>query len=103
MLITISTPHLSDADKQLLISASEQPAANIWVIFNGDGVYAPALEAAFFQTLPNLEDNESMLNFAFVSNDAIARGVNMPKHIKAVSNSEFATISAKHKHWIPLS
>ncbi|HBL19285.1 MAG TPA: hypothetical protein DDZ29_00245, partial [Alteromonas mediterranea] len=52
MLITITTPNLSSADKQLLI-ATLKLAPYACVVFVGDGVYAPALNTAFFEQLAN--------------------------------------------------
>lgn len=47
MLITISTPILSTEYKQLIEATYEQ-STSTYVVFVGDGVYAPALNTAFF-------------------------------------------------------
>ena len=113
MLITITTPNLSSADKQLLIATLKQaPYAS--VVFVGDGVYAPALNTAFFEQLANtVKDTvtdtvkgavkiKSTPNLSFVSTDAATRGANLPEFINPISYKELAAISAKNKHWIPL-
>ena len=113
MLITITTPNLSSADKQLLIATLKQ-APYACVVFVGDGVYAPALNTAFFEQLANtLKDTvtdtvkdavkiKSTPNLSFVSTDAATRGANLPEFINPISYKELAAISAKNKHWIPL-
>ena len=47
MLITISTPNLCTEYKQLIEATYEQ-STSTYVVFVGDGVYAPALNTAFF-------------------------------------------------------
>lgn len=109
MLITITTPNLSSADKQLLIATLEQ-APYACVVFVGDGVYAPALNTAFFEQLANtVKDtvksavkDKSTPNLSFVNTDAATRGANLPEFINPISYKELAAISAKNKHWIPL-
>ncbi|WP_278384878.1 hypothetical protein [Alteromonas mediterranea] len=113
MLITITTPNLSSADEQLLIATLKQ-APYACVVFVGDGVYAPALNTAFFEQLANtVKDTvtdtvknavkiKSTPNLSFVSTDAATRGANLPEFINPISYKELAAISAKNKHWIPL-
>lgn len=118
MLITISTPNLSAENKQFIAAAFKQtPSA--YVVFVGDGVYAPALNSAFFGQLANSAGNtvkstvegtkkdtikdKSALNLSFLSTDAATRGANLPEHINPISHKELAAISAKNQHWIPLS
>ncbi|MBR9783141.1 MAG: hypothetical protein GYB34_02055 [Gammaproteobacteria bacterium] len=113
MLITITTPNLSSADKQLLIATLKQ-APSACVVFVGDGVYAPALNAAFFEQQANtVKDTvtdtvkgavkiKSTPNLSFFSTDAATRGANLPEFINPISYKELAAISAKNKHWIPL-
>ena len=109
MLITITTPNLSSADKQLLIATLKQ-APYACVVFVGDGVYAPALNTSFFEQLANTVTDtvkgavkdKSTPNLSFVSTDAATRGANLPEFINPISYKELAAISAKNKHWIPL-
>ena len=106
MLITISTPNLSTEYKQLIEATFEQ-STSTYVVFVGDGVYAPALNTAFFEQLANTVEStvkdKSTLNLSFLSTDADTRGANLPEHINPISHKEFAAISAKNQHWIPLS
>ena len=106
MLITISTPILSTEYKQLIEATYEQ-STSIYVVFVGDGVYAPALNTAFFEQLANTLEStvkdKSTLNLSFLSTDADTRGANLPEHINPISHKELAAISAKNQHWIPLS
>lgn len=118
MLITISTPNLSTEYKQL-IEATFQQATSAYVVFVGDGVYAPALNAAFFEQLANTlkstvgntvkstakksAKDKPTLNLSFLSTDADTRGANLPEHFNPISHKELAAISAKNQHWIPLS
>ncbi|CAI3958478.1 MAG: hypothetical protein Altm2KO_00160 [Alteromonas macleodii] len=106
MLITISTPNLSTEYKQLIEATFEQ-STSTYVVFVGDGVYAPALNTAFFEQLANTVEStvkdKSTLNLSFLSTDADTRGANLPEHINPISHKELAAISAKNQHWIPLS
>ncbi|RZP32071.1 MAG: hypothetical protein EVA22_09470 [Alteromonas sp.] len=106
MLITISTPNLSTEYKQLIEATYEQ-STSTYVVFVGDGVYAPALNTEFFEQLVNTVKStvkdESTLNLSFLSRDAATRGANLPEHINPISHKELAAISAKNQHWIPLS
>ncbi len=106
MLITISTPNLSTEYKQLIEATFEQSTFT-YVVFVGDGVYAPALNTAFFEQLANTVEStvkdKSTLNLSFLSTDADTRGANLPEHINPISHKELAAISAKNQHWIPLS
>jgi len=106
MLITISTPILSTEYKQLIEATYEQ-STSTYVVFVGDGVYAPALNTAFFEQLANTLEStvkdKSTLNLSFLSTDADTRGANLPEHINPISHKELAAISAKNQHWIPLS
>ncbi len=106
MLITISTPNLSTEYKQLIEATFEQ-STSTYVVFVGDGVYAPALNTAFFEQLANTLErtvkDKSTLNLSFLSTDADTRGANLPEHINPISHKELAAISAKNQHWIPLS
>ena len=114
MLITISTPNLSTEYKQLIEATFEQ-STSTYVVFVGDGVYAPALNTAFFERLANTVKStvESTtkgtakdiptLNLSFLSTDAATRGANLPEHFNPISHKELAAISAKNQHWIPLS
>lgn len=102
MLITISTPNLSTEYKQL-IEATFQQATSAYVVFVGDGVYAPTLNTAFFEELVNTVKDKSTLSLSFLSTDAATRGANLPEHFNPISYKELAAISAKNQHWIPLS
>ena len=106
MLIIISTPILSTEYKQLIEATFEQ-STSTYVVFVGDGVYAPALNTAFFEQLANTVEStvkdKSTLNLSFLSTDADTRGANLPEHINPISHKELAAISAKNQHWIPLS
>ena len=106
MLITISTPNLSTEYKQLIEATFEQ-STSTYIVFVGDGVYAPALNTAFFEqlayTVGNTEKDKPTLNLSFLSTDANTRGANLPEHINPISHKELAAISAKNQHWIPLS
>ena len=106
MLITISTPNLSTEYKQLIEATFEQ-STSTYVVFVGDGVYAPALNTAFFEQLANTLEStvkdKSTLNLSFLSTDAATRGANLPEHFNPISHKELAAISAKNQHWIPLS
>ena len=106
MLITISTPNLSTEYKRLIEATFEQ-STSTYVVFVGDGVYAPALNTAFFEQLANTLEStvkdKSTLNLSFLSTDADTRGANLPEHINPISHKELAAISAKNQHWIPLS
>ncbi len=106
MLITISTPILSTEYKQLIEATYEQ-STSTYVVFVGDGVYAPALNTAFFEQLANTVEStakdKSTLNLSFLSTDAATRGVNLPEQFNPISHKELAAISAKNQHWIPLS
>ena len=106
MLITISTPNLSTEYKQLIEATFEQ-STSTYVVFVGDGVYAPALNTAFFERLANTvkstAKDKSTLNLSFLSTDADTRGANLPEHFNLISHKELAAISAKNQHWIPLS
>ncbi|MEC7632334.1 MAG: hypothetical protein VYA33_02630 [Pseudomonadota bacterium] len=106
MLITISTPNLSTEYKQLIEATFEQ-STSTYVVFVGDGVYAPALNTAFFEQLANTVEStvkdKSTLNLSFLSTDADTRGANLPEHFNPISHKELAAISAKNQHWIPLS
>ena len=106
MLITISTPNLSTEYKQLIEATFEQ-STSTYVVFVGDGVYAPTLNTAFFEQLANTLEStvkdKSTLNLSFLSTDADTRGANLPEHINPISHKELAAISAKNQHWIPLS
>ena len=106
MLITISTPNLSTEYKQLIEATYEQ-STSTYVVFVGDGVYAPSLNTAFFEQLANTLEStvkdKSTLNLSFLSTDADTRGANLPEHINPISHRELAAISAKNQHWIPLS
>lgn len=106
MLITISTPNLSTEYKQLIEATFEQ-STSTYIVFVGDGVYAPALNTAFFEQLANTLEStvkdKSTLNLSFLSTDADTRGANLPEHFNPISHKELAAISAKNQHWIPLS
>ncbi|KHT58299.1 hypothetical protein RJ44_13845 [Alteromonas macleodii] len=106
MLITISTPNLSTEYKQFIDATYEQ-STSTYVVFVGDGVYAPALNTAFFEQLANTVKNKvkdkPTLNLSFLSTDAATRGANLPEHFNPISHKELAAISAKNQHWIPLS
>ena len=106
MLITISTPILSTEYKQLIEATYEQ-STSTYVVFVGDGVYAPSLNTAFFEQLANTLEStvkdKSTLNLSFLSTDAATRGANLPEHFNPISHKELAAISAKNQHWIPLS
>ena len=122
MLITISTPILSTEYKQLIEATYEQ-SISTYVVFVGDGVYAPALNTAFIEQLANSAEStvgntvkstvenatkdtvkdKSALNLSFLSTDAATRGANLPEHFNLISYKELAAISAKNQHWIPLS
>jgi hypothetical protein len=106
MLITISTPNLSTEYKQLIEATFEQ-STSTYVVFVGDGVYAPALNTAFFERLANTvkgtAKDKPTLNLSFLSTDADTRGANLPEHFNPISHKELAAISAKNQHWIPLS
>jgi len=106
MLITISTPNLCTEYKQLIEATYEQ-STSTYVVFVGDGVYAPALNTAFFEQLANTLEStvkdKSTLNLSFLSTDADTRGANLPEHFNPISHKELAAISAKNQHWIPLS
>ena len=106
MLITIATPNLSTEYKQLIEATFEQ-STSTYVVFVGDGVYAPALNTAFFEQLANTLEStvkdKSTLNLSFLSTDADTRGANLPEHFNPISHKELAAISAKNQHWIPLS
>ncbi|MEC9061646.1 MAG: hypothetical protein VYC55_08590 [Pseudomonadota bacterium] len=106
MLITISTPNLCTEYKQLIEATYEQ-STSTYVVFVGDGVYAPALNTAFFEQLANTVEStvkdKSTLNLSFLSTDADTRGANLPEHFNPISHKELAAISAKNQHWIPLS
>lgn len=106
MLITISTPNLCTEYKQLIEATYEQ-STSTYVVFVGDGVYAAALNTAFFEQLPNTVKStvkdKSTLNLSFLSTDAVTRGANLPEHFNPISHKELAAISAKNQHWIPLS
>ena len=106
MLITISTPILSTEYKQLIEATYEQ-STSTYVVFVGDGVYAPSLNTAFFEQLANTVEStvkdKSTLNLSFLSTDADTRGANLPEHFNPISHKELAAISAKNQHWIPLS
>lgn len=106
MLITISTPNLSTEYKQLIEATFEQ-STSTYIVFVGDGVYAPALNTAFFEQLANTVEStvkdKSTLNLSFLSTDADTRGANLPEHFNPISHKELAAISAKNQHWIPLS
>ena len=106
MLITISTPNLCTEYKQLIEATYEQ-STSTYVVFVGDGVYAPALNTAFFEQLANTVEStvkdKSTLNLSFLSTDAATRGANLPEHFNPISHKELAAISAKNQHWIPLS
>tara|TARA_Y100000588_G_scaffold277621_1_gene294139 strand:- start:83 stop:403 length:321 start_codon:yes stop_codon:yes gene_type:complete len=106
MLITISTPNLCTEYKQLIEATFEQ-STSTYVVFVGDGVYAPALNTAFFEQLANTLEStvkdKSTLNLSFLSTDADTRGANLPEHFNPISHKELAAISAKNQHWIPLS
>ena len=106
MLITISTPNLCTEYKQLIEATYEQ-STSTYVVFVGDGVYAPALNTEFFEQLVNTVKStvkdESTLNLSFLSRDAAIRGANLPEHFNPISHKELAAISAKNQHWIPLS
>ena len=106
MLITISTPNLCTEYKQLIEATFEQ-STSTYVVFVGDGVYAPALNTAFFEQLANTLEStvkdKSTLNLSFLSTDAATRGANLPEHFNPISHKELAAISAKNQHWIPLS
>jgi len=97
---------LSTEYKQL-IEATFQQATSAYVVFVGDGVYAPTLNTAFFEqlanTLKSTVKDKSTLNLSFLSTDAATRGANLPEHIHPISYKELAAISAKNQHWIPLS
>ncbi|GAB5391520.1 MAG: hypothetical protein Altm1KO_10380 [Alteromonas macleodii] len=101
MLITISTPNLSTEYKQLIEATFEQ-STSTYVVFVGDGVYAPALNTAFFEQLANTVEStvkdKSTLNLSFLSTDADTRGANLPEHINPISHKELAAISAKNQH-----
>ncbi len=106
MLITISTPNLCTEYKQLIEATYEQ-STSTYVVFVGDGVYAPALNTAFFEQLANTLEStvkdKSTLNLSFLSTDADTRGANLPEHFNPITHKELAAISAKNQHWIPLS
>jgi hypothetical protein len=106
MLITISTPNLSTEYKQL-IEATYKQSTSTYIVFVGDGVYAPALNTEFFEQLANTVKStvkdKSTLNLSFLSTDAATRGANLPEHFNPISHKELAAISAKNQHWIPLS
>jgi hypothetical protein len=114
MLIIISIPNLSNEYKQLIEAAFEQ-STSAYVVFVGDGVYAPALNTAFFEQLANTvkstvegttkgtAKDKPTLNLSFLSTDADTRGANLPEHINPISHKELAALSAKNQHWIPLS
>jgi hypothetical protein len=97
MLITISTPILSTEYKQLIEATYEQ-STSTYVVFVGDGVYAPALNTAFFEQLANTLEStvkdKSTLNLSFLSTDADTRGANLPEHFNPISHKELSAISA---------
>ena len=103
MLITISTPTLSIADKQFLTAAVKQSNADLSVVCVSDGVYAPKIESAFFEKLTNSGKEESPFSLAFVDSDASSRGARLPEHATPITSRELAALSAKHIHWITFS
>ena len=114
MLIIISTPILSTEYKQLIEATYEQ-STSTYVVFVGDGVYAPAFNTAFFERLANTvkstvdsttkstAKDKPTINLSFLNTDADTRGANLPEHFNPISHKELAAISAKNQHWIPLS
>ncbi len=103
MLITILTSTLSTADKQLLTAAFEQSNAIVSIACLGDGVYAPGVDAVFFESLTTFMNNNPQLNVFFLSSDAVSRGVNLPAQITPISNKELAALSARNTQWVTLS
>ena len=103
MLITISTPTLSIADKQFITTAVKQSGADISVVCVSDGVYAPTIESAFFEKLTNSGKEESPFSLAFVDSDASSRGARLPENATPITSREFAALSVKHTHWVTLS
>ena len=102
MLISISTPTISVADKQFLMAALEQLSVDVCVVCIGDGVYAPTIESLFFEEFTNHLKEESPLNLAFVDSDASARGAKLPEQAMSITSREFAALSAKNTHWVTL-
>ena len=103
MLITISTPTLSIADKQFLTTAVKQSGADVSVVCVSDGVYAPTIESTFFEKLTNSGKEESPFSLAFVDSDASSRGAKLPDYASPITPRELAALSAKHIHWITFS
>jgi len=98
MLITISTPILSTEYKQLIEATYEQ-STSTYVVFVGDGVYAPALNTAFFERLANMVKStvkdKPTLNLSFLSTDADTRGTNLPEHFNPISHKELLQYQQK--------
>ena len=103
MLITISIPTISIADRQFLTAAVEQSGADVSVVCVSDGVYAPTIESTFFEKLTNNSKEESPFKLAFVDSDASSRGARLPENATPITSREFAALSAKHTHWVTLS
>ena len=103
MLITISTPTLSIADKQFLTAAVELSKADVSVVCVSDGVYAPKIDSAFFEKLTNSGKEESPFSLAFVDSDASSRGAKLPDYATPITSRELAALSTKHIHWITFS
>lgn len=110
MIITVTTPHLSVADKSLISAALKKatfssPTSNITVVMTGDGVYAQALEQDFFSTLmKDISSSHHSFNgnspFYALQSDVTSRGVQCHKLVNMLSNSEFAALSSSHQQWV---
>ena len=104
MLINITTPNLSDADKAFLTAAFEQSDSTyaVCAVCTGDGVYAPALHPDLFVALARLAQPETTLRVAVLDSDAASRGAQLPEHITLITLNEFAALSANYTQWVTL-
>lgn len=100
MLILITHPHLSSADKSLL-SATIKQSTLVAVVCTGDGVYAPMLNHALFEALLSSPTNGN-IELCVLKDDMTARGSNSVQGIKPISNQDFAVLSSAHQQWVTL-
>lgn len=99
MLILITHPHLSLADKSLL-SATIKQSTLVAVVCTGDGVYAPMLNHALFEAL--LTSTTGNIELCALKDDMVTRGANSVQGIKPISNQDFAVLSSAHQQWVTL-
>ncbi len=102
MIFSITKPRLAESDKNLIRAAfiKAKSSSDVVVLFSGDGVYAQAVESAYFQALVQLHTAESVLYT--LHNDLSTRGVKCSDSVHIVTPTELASLMSHHQQWVVL-